>query len=531
MSRQAKATLQRLGPEGLSRVIDDLFDQARLVRLANACALSYPGMRTRTQARERLVADLARKALAEAAAAREVVRQLRKETDGRRRTWERDGLDGWEARLRDPGFLAGDGNAGAAAFLIAAGVVPGDDDTLAAVLNGSGSDAAKAPAAESRPDPAARAPEAPAGESPDRGRVRLEKKIQELHSKVRHQNEQVRKLKETERTLRRDVMERRGELAECRMTVERLTKELDAARKAPEPAAQESAVLRAVDAATRAVRRVGTRQRKIDETLTAVAERLERMAAEPRRKSGDEDPERVPAAVEALRGEVASERRASRKSARDAAARVEELLARVDAMAAKIDELARGPGRRPSRGKPRVGVFIDVQNVFYGARQLKGKLDFDALMEAAVRDRRLILAQAYVVESKEIDQSGFIAVLEHRAIQVRRKTLTVRSDGSMKGDWDMDIALDILDRAADLDVVVLVSGDGDFTSLVRRVRTIGPRVEVLAFPRNTAKSLIETADHFQPLDRRFMIRSSAPSRRERGPEPDGAAPDSDAPSA
>ena len=155
-------------------------------------------------------------------------------------------------------------------------------------------------------------------------------------------------------------------------------------------------------------------------------------------------------------------------------------------------------------------MFVDVQNMYYGARQLKGKLDFDALLQAAVRDRRMIRATAYVVESKEIDQSGFIAMLQQRNIEVRRKTLRVRSDGSMKGDWDMEMALDILDGAPQLDVVVLVSGDGDFTSLVNRVKAMGPKVEVIAFPRNTAKALLEAADHYQPLDRRFMIRAGPP---------------------
>jgi uncharacterized LabA/DUF88 family protein len=125
--------------------------------------------------------------------------------------------------------------------------------------------------------------------------------------------------------------------------------------------------------------------------------------------------------------------------------------------------------------------------------------------QAAIRDQRLIQATAYVVESKEIDQSGFIALLQHRAIEVRRKTLKVRADGSMKGDWDMELALDILDAAPQLDVVVLVSGDGDFTSLVKKLKRIGPRVEVIGFPRNTAKSLLEAADLFTPLDRKFMI--------------------------
>ena len=111
-------------------------------------------------------------------------------------------------------------------------------------------------------------------------------------------------------------------------------------------------------------------------------------------------------------------------------------------------------------------------------------------------------------------------MLEQRAIEVRRKTLKIRSDGSMKGDWDMEMALEILDAAPRLDVIVLVSGDGDFTSLVHRVKGMGPRVEVAAFPRNTAKSLLEAADEFHPLDRKFMIRTTAEAQATReGREP------------
>ena len=100
----------------------------------------------------------------------------------------------------------------------------------------------------------------------------------------------------------------------------------------------------------------------------------------------------------------------------------------------------------------------------------------------------------------------------------RRKTLRVRADGSMKGDWDMELAFDILDAAPKLDVVVLVSGDGDFTSLVKRVKGIGPRVEVIAFPRNTAKSLAQAADHYQPLDRKFMIYTRSKTTKQPAPK-------------
>jgi uncharacterized LabA/DUF88 family protein len=220
-----------------------------------------------------------------------------------------------------------------------------------------------------------------------------------------------------------------------------------------------------------------------------------------------------------LQRDVAALRRERKKDIQDQVRRLDEMAAGVQAAKNALEaspKATRAAARK--KGEPeRVGIFIDVQNMYYSARQLKGKLDFDALLQACVLDRRLIQASAYVVESKEIDQSGFIAMLQQRAIEVRRKTLKVRADGSMKGDWDMEMALDILDMAPKLDVVVLVSGDGDFTSLVRRVKTMGPKVEVVAFPRNTAKSLLEAADRFHPLDRKAMIRteSAPPGENER----------------
>ncbi len=230
-------------------------------------------------------------------------------------------------------------------------------------------------------------------------------------------------------------------------------------------------------------------------------------APSPSRGPSAESIEALAGTLKAVQKDAAALRREYKRDRAELLKRLEDL----GSVVAKKPVKERKP--RIKEADKRVGVFIDVQNVYYGARQLKGKLDFDALMESAIVGRRLIQCTAYVVESKEIDQSGFIARLQQKAIEVRRKSLRVRADGSSKGDWDMELALDILDAAPNLDVVVLVSGDGDFTSLVKRVKRIGPRVEVIAFPRNTAKSLLEAADRFQPLDRNFMIRSPARSQK------------------
>jgi len=60
----------------------------------------------------------------------------------------------------------------------------------------------------------------------------------------------------------------------------------------------------------------------------------------------------------------------------------------------------------------RVGLFVDVQNMYYAARQIGARLDFGALMAAVTRDRRLIKATAYVVRNRDIDQSGFLSMLQ-----------------------------------------------------------------------------------------------------------------------
>jgi uncharacterized LabA/DUF88 family protein len=308
------------------------------------------------------------------------------------------------------------------------------------------------------------------------------------------------------------------------MLAERLRKELEdnrgTAAEKPSPAKLPVA-LPGLDELDRSVKRLATEHRRL-------AHRIEKMAESP------PQPTTLPAAsmspltdgLAELQRDVAALRRERKKDIQDQARRLEELATGVQAV--RIAQEAQPKATRAAahkKGEPeRVGVFIDVQNMYYSARQLKGKLDFDALLQACVLDRRLIQASAYVVESKEIDQSGFIAMLQQRAIEVRRKTLKVRADGSMKGDWDMEMALDILDMAPKLDVVVLVSGDGDFTSLVKRVKTMGPKVEVVAFPRNTAKSLLEAADRFHPLDRRAMIRTESTAAAETdGGEPPATA--------
>ncbi len=154
----------------------------------------------------------------------------------------------------------------------------------------------------------------------------------------------------------------------------------------------------------------------------------------------------------------------------------------------------------------RIAVVVDVQNLFYSAKHLhRAKVNFAKLLEKIVNGRQLIRAIAYVVQTKEIDQSGFLEMLERNGYEVRSKDLKVRADGSSKGDWDMGIAVDAISLADRLDVIVLVSGDGDYVDLVNMLKSRGVRVEVNSFQKSTAEELIKAATEYYPIEKNLLL--------------------------
>lgn len=482
MDRAPQQPLERLGSAGLSRVLGDVLDQKQLARLATACGVKYRGMRIQTQSRERLVQDLVERAEKYQKARTEILRTLRKETVRDVKEWKSLDADERARRLFDDRALCRNGGLGRHLYLLATDPGQAELDRFAGEF-----------AHRHLLGLAAEGNRKPESDKAGREDARLRRRVQDLEKKAKHLETQLAKSREAEKSHKRDLIERKGELAESRMLAERLGRDLAAARNEVEAARKgdPSANDKALAELARRVKQLGTQQRKLAHTIE---------------KPGEAAPgsERLASAVAELRRDILAAGAERDRSLEALSRQVESLTGEISKLRSKrAEKIAR---RNRARGpNARVGVFIDVQNMYYGARRLKGKVDFDALLDAAVGKRRLIQTTAYVIETKEIDQSQFIQLLQKRAIDVRRKTLTVRSDGSMKGDWDMELALDVLDATPDLDVVVLVSGDGDFTSLVRRVKTLGPRVEVIAFPRHTAKALVEAADDYLPLDRKLMI--------------------------
>jgi len=165
------------------------------------------------------------------------------------------------------------------------------------------------------------------------------------------------------------------------------------------------------------------------------------------------------------------------------------------------------PKEFPVNFNQRIGVFVDVQNMFYTAKhKYQRKIDFKKLIEAISRKRQIVRAMAYIIEAPEINQSQFKHVLAELGFELRIKDLRVRADGTAKGDWDMGIAIDTINLREKLDVVALVSGDGDFTDLVYMLKANGLRVEVYSFPSNTADDLKRAATFYHPLGEEVLMK-------------------------
>ncbi|CAM0557592.1 NYN domain-containing protein [Vreelandella titanicae] len=154
-----------------------------------------------------------------------------------------------------------------------------------------------------------------------------------------------------------------------------------------------------------------------------------------------------------------------------------------------------------------VAVFVDIQNVYYTVREAYGKnFDYNKFWARVTANREVIKAVCYAIDRGDQKQREFQNILRAIGFEVKLKPFIQRSDGSAKGDWDVGIALDAMEYAEQADVIVLVSGDGDFDLLVQKIRAKhGKKVEVYGVPQLTAASLINAASEFIAIDKALLL--------------------------
>lgn len=155
----------------------------------------------------------------------------------------------------------------------------------------------------------------------------------------------------------------------------------------------------------------------------------------------------------------------------------------------------------------KVAIFVDVQNIYYTTREALGRqFDYRAFWSEVTQDRQVLAAVAYAIERDDAKQKSFQQILRDIGFEVKLKPYIQRSDGSSKGDWDVGIALDMVEWAEQADIIVLASGDGDFDLALERIETrFGVVTEVYGAEPLTAASLVNAATKFIPIEERLLM--------------------------
>jgi uncharacterized LabA/DUF88 family protein len=155
----------------------------------------------------------------------------------------------------------------------------------------------------------------------------------------------------------------------------------------------------------------------------------------------------------------------------------------------------------------KICIFVDVQNIYYTCRQTYQKnFDYNKFWAEATGDRELLGAYAYATDRGDAKQMQFQNILHAIGFTVKLKPVLKRRDGSTKADWDIGIALDIYEAAAECDTVILLTGDGDFGLLLNRIKKrFNTDCEVYGVPSLTSDLLTKEASKFFPINERLLL--------------------------
>ena len=161
-----------------------------------------------------------------------------------------------------------------------------------------------------------------------------------------------------------------------------------------------------------------------------------------------------------------------------------------------------------------VAVFVDVANIFYAAKAAGVDIDYVTLLKSAGAGRDLVRAYAYTgLDPDNENQRNFHDFLRRHGYKVVSKDIRKYGDGKVKANLDIELVVDMMKTARNLDIAIVVSGDGDFAPAIRAVQEMGVRCEVISFRGNTSSDLIEVADLFTDITQLARVEKGSRSGR------------------
>jgi uncharacterized LabA/DUF88 family protein len=155
----------------------------------------------------------------------------------------------------------------------------------------------------------------------------------------------------------------------------------------------------------------------------------------------------------------------------------------------------------------KIAIFVDVQNIYYTTRDAFSKqFNYRLLWQELLAQGDIVTAKAYAIQRSDDQQHKFQQALKYIGFDVKLKPFIQRKDGTAKGDWDVGITIDIMETAPKVDTIILLSGDGDFDLLLKKVREkFGVKTEVYSVEALTAKSLIDAADIHHKIEQSLLL--------------------------
>ncbi len=258
----------------------------------------------------------------------------------------------------------------------------------------------------------------------------------------------------------------------------------EAPTEAPPPAVAEKPVAR------RVVRRAATSTAEGEPGAQAEPAPEEQPARTARTRKPKAEP--APIAATTADGDLKALARAIESQGKH----LEHLVRIQEELARRIPAGGISAGAAPAR----VGVFVDAANIELACDRLRSRIDWKKLLDFLTEGRQLIRAIAYSPVHDDpgvsLETQRFAEPFLDKGFRVVTKPLKRFADGSIKANVDIEMALDIMEMLDRLDVVCLVSGDGDFQRLVEVVQMKGVRVEVVGVGTSTASQLRNAGDRF-----------------------------------
>ena len=183
-----------------------------------------------------------------------------------------------------------------------------------------------------------------------------------------------------------------------------------------------------------------------------------------------------------------------------------ELLKAISALRSTFVEKlgALSTGNSSVLGPPlRLGVFADTANLTDRISKDPTVIEYGRLLQWVKGSRRLMHARAYCPVYADyggrLEDQRSVGPVWNKGYDIVTKPVKVFADGTRKADLDIVLAVDVIRRLDTMDVLALMSGDGDFVPVVELVRERGVRVELYCFRESLAEELRLAADDFYDL--------------------------------